>query len=74
MTELAEIRKAAGWSRERAAVTAGVSTHLCHLYEVDPKAVRDVAKRKRLDAVYGRLLEGNETPAEAPSDDPERAA
>ena len=55
MTKLEKIRRAAGWSRYRAAVEAGVSYPTTRLYEHDPSAVRDERKRRRLDAVYERL-------------------
>jgi hypothetical protein len=47
-----QVRKAAGWSRDRAAVIAQVSHALTRLYEIDPKFVTDEVKRGRLDEVW----------------------
>lgn len=47
-------RQAAGWSLEKAAVTAGVSIHSARLYEASPAAVTD-KNRAKLDRVYADL-------------------
>lgn len=56
-TTLSSLRRAAGWSRDRAAVEARVSYALARLYEIDPALVHDPARRARLDAVYARVRE-----------------
>lgn len=55
MLELANIRKKAGWSRDRAAVEARVAYSICRLYEANPAAVVNPAARARLDATYARI-------------------
>jgi hypothetical protein len=52
---LAKIRKLAGWSRDRAAVEAGVAYATCRLYEANPAAVVDADARARLDTTYARI-------------------
>lgn len=51
-----EIRKQAGYSRERAGVEAGTTASTVRLFELaGPDAVTDTAKRGRLVALYDRL-------------------
>ena len=49
---LEKIRKAAGWSRDRAAVEARVSYAICRLYEACPGAIVRTDVRTRLDSTY----------------------
>jgi hypothetical protein len=53
--ELANLRKKAGWSRDRAAVEARVAYAICRLYEANPSAIVNQQARARLDAVYARI-------------------
>jgi len=55
MSDLAKIRKKAGWSRDRAAVEARVAYATCRLFEASPEAVQDLEARGRLEAVYQQL-------------------
>jgi hypothetical protein len=56
VTELEQIRKAAGWSRERTGVTAGVTAATCRMYELaGPDAIKDAEKRAGLDRTYAEL-------------------
>jgi len=55
VSPLAKIRKLAGWSRDRAAVEAGVAYATCRLYEARPDAVVDAEARARLAATYARI-------------------
>jgi hypothetical protein len=57
VVSLAQIRKLAGWSRDRAAVEARCAYQTARLYEIDPEAVSDAEARARLDAVYVRIRE-----------------
>ena len=53
MTELQKIRKDAGITQVEAAVRAGVSPNTARAYErFGGRAVPELAKRARLDAVY----------------------
>lgn len=58
--ELITIRRRAGWSRDRAAVEARVSYALAKIYELNPAAVADPAKRAALDAVWARMRAAGE--------------
>jgi len=55
MPSLAELRRKAGWSRDRAAVEARTAYATARLYEANPDAVVDSAVRARLDAIYHRI-------------------
>jgi hypothetical protein len=55
MSDLENIRRRAGWSRDRVAVEAGVAYATCRIYELHPAAVIDPERRARLDAVYAKL-------------------
>lgn len=51
-----ELRKSAGWSRERAAVTAGVAVATCRAFELGgPDAISDATKRASLVRVYSEF-------------------
>jgi hypothetical protein len=53
-TNYATIRKAAGWSRDRAAVEARVAYATCRLFEANPEAVAPET-RARLEATWERM-------------------
>jgi hypothetical protein len=48
-------RLAAGWPQHKLAAVAGVSPGLVRLYEANPSAVADAAKRAALDQTYEEL-------------------
>ena len=49
-----DVRRVCGWSRERAAVEAGVSSSTARVFEADPDSVGPL-QRGRLQAVYLEL-------------------
>lgn len=55
MSDLAKVRKQAGWSRDCAAVEAKVAYATCRIYEACPAAIADSEARARLDATYERI-------------------
>lgn len=57
MSRRTEIRRQAGWSRDRAAVEARAAYATTRLYEADPTAVVDPEVRARLDLIWSRMQE-----------------
>jgi transcriptional regulator with XRE-family HTH domain len=55
MNELQRIRRAAGWSQEKTAVECGVSSPTVRVYEANPDAIKDEAKKASLDRTYAML-------------------
>jgi hypothetical protein len=56
--DLREIRERAGVSRAKAAAAADVTETTARVYELDPDAIRERAKRDALDRVYAGFERG----------------
>ena len=54
----AQLRKQAGYSRERAGAATGTTAATVRLYEASRDAVRDDRKRAALDALYAQFANG----------------
>jgi transcriptional regulator with XRE-family HTH domain len=52
---LREVRVRAGWSQRRLAGLAGVSDATVRMFEANPDAIADDAKRDKLTAIYRDL-------------------
>lgn len=63
----AELREAAGYSKEKAGVESGTCAQTVRVYELAPTAIRSKVKRAALDALYKRFEEQHAPDAASPT-------